>query len=171
MRAAGRGGAGRTRAWLPHRLAGGDRRREGQEGAGKKGGGALAGCAAVAMPTSMWLHLPMSLSFRHRSKVGIQHVRFRIRDFDPYDLRLKLPKAVAKLASVHDPSQGLVYIHCTAGTPPSSVSASAASRVPAAPPPQAPGRRRPGGGDGGTAGSCGPRGGRSAVGSLGLPRR
>jgi hypothetical protein len=42
--------------------------------------------------------------------------RFRIRDFDPYDLRRKLPKAVSRLAREHNPaSGGTVYIHCTAG--------------------------------------------------------
>jgi protein-tyrosine phosphatase len=42
--------------------------------------------------------------------------RYPIRDFDPYDLRLKLPKAVSRLAREHDPAKGgTVYIHCTAG--------------------------------------------------------
>lgn len=45
----------------------------------------------------------------------IKHVRYRIRDFDPHDLRRKLPKAVVQLARVHTPDQGKVYIHCTAG--------------------------------------------------------
>ncbi|KAJ9531202.1 hypothetical protein QJQ45_006636 [Haematococcus lacustris] len=45
----------------------------------------------------------------------VKHVRFPIRDFDPYDLRRKLPKAVARLAREHDPKVGTVYIHCTAG--------------------------------------------------------
>ncbi|KAL6750276.1 protein-tyrosine phosphatase-like protein [Haematococcus lacustris] len=45
----------------------------------------------------------------------VKHVRFPIRDFDPYDLRRKLPKAVARLAREHDPKAGTVYIHCTAG--------------------------------------------------------
>lgn len=48
-------------------------------------------------------------------ELGIKHVRFPIRDFDPFDLRLKLPKAVARLAREHDPKNGTVYIHCTAG--------------------------------------------------------
>lgn len=48
-------------------------------------------------------------------ELGVKHVRFPIRDFDPFDLRLKLPKAVARLAREHDPSKGSVYIHCTAG--------------------------------------------------------
>jgi protein-tyrosine phosphatase len=48
-------------------------------------------------------------------QVGIRHVRFPVRDFDPYDLRLKLPKAVAALAKAHNPGTGKAYIHCTAG--------------------------------------------------------
>ena len=37
------------------------------------------------------------------------------RDFDPYDLRMKLPKAITRLAREHDPAKGTAYIHCTAG--------------------------------------------------------
>ncbi|KAF6266795.1 protein-tyrosine phosphatase-like protein [Scenedesmus sp. NREL 46B-D3] len=48
-------------------------------------------------------------------EVGLQHVRFPVRDFDPFDLRLKLPKAVARLARAHNPRHDVVYIHCTAG--------------------------------------------------------
>ncbi|WIA29029.1 hypothetical protein OEZ86_011543 [Tetradesmus obliquus] len=47
--------------------------------------------------------------------VGVQHVRFPVRDFDPFDLRLKLPKAVARLAKAHNPRHDVIYIHCTAG--------------------------------------------------------
>ncbi len=46
---------------------------------------------------------------------GVEHVRFPVRDFDPFDLRLKLPKAVSRLARAHNPRDGVVYIHCTAG--------------------------------------------------------
>jgi hypothetical protein len=49
-------------------------------------------------------------------EVGLQHVRFPVRDFDPFDLRLKLPKAVARLAKAHNPRHDVIYIHCTAGT-------------------------------------------------------
>jgi protein-tyrosine phosphatase len=48
-------------------------------------------------------------------EVGVRHVRFPVRDFAPFDLRLKLPKAVAALAKAHNPKMGRVYIHCTAG--------------------------------------------------------
>jgi protein-tyrosine phosphatase len=47
----------------------------------------------------------------------IRHVRFPVRDFDPQDLRRRLPKAIATLAKVHDPEEGTLYIHCTAGAP------------------------------------------------------
>ncbi len=52
---------------------------------------------------------------RCEERGDIKHVRFPIRDFDPYDLRMKLPKAVARLAKEHDPSKGTAYVHCTAG--------------------------------------------------------
>ena len=52
---------------------------------------------------------------RCQQRGDIKHVRFPIHDFDPYDLRMKLPKAVTRLAREHDPSKGTVYIHCTAG--------------------------------------------------------
>ena len=42
-------------------------------------------------------------------------MRFPIRDFDPFDLRRRLPKAVARLAAAHSPRHGVAYIHCTAG--------------------------------------------------------
>ena len=51
----------------------------------------------------------------HCKEVGMQHVRFPVRDFDPFDLRLKLPKAVARLAKAHNPRHDVIYIHCTAG--------------------------------------------------------
>lgn len=47
----------------------------------------------------------------------IKHVRFPIRDFDPYDLRLRLPAGIALLAQEAASGRGKVYVHCTAGTP------------------------------------------------------
>lgn len=45
--------------------------------------------------------------------------RFRIRDFDPFSLRINLPKAVQIVAdSVAQKRK--VYIHCTAGVQPGS---------------------------------------------------
>ncbi|KAF5840147.1 protein-tyrosine phosphatase-like protein [Dunaliella salina] len=52
---------------------------------------------------------------RCKERGDIKHVRFPIHDFDPYDLRRKLPSAVSKLAQEHNPRTGVVYIHCTAG--------------------------------------------------------
>jgi hypothetical protein len=56
-----------------------------------------------------------AIKVRCEERGDIRHVRYSIRDFDPFDLRRKLPKAVAKLSSVHDPKAGKAYIHCTAG--------------------------------------------------------
>ncbi|KAL3700348.1 hypothetical protein R1sor_018370 [Riccia sorocarpa] len=46
---------------------------------------------------------------------GIEHIRAQIRDFDPYDLRLRLPKVVATLLQAAKRNGGTTYIHCTAG--------------------------------------------------------
>ena len=37
------------------------------------------------------------------------------RDFDPYDLRMRLPIAVAQLNRAIEQNKGTAYIHCTAG--------------------------------------------------------
>jgi hypothetical protein len=72
--------------------------------------------------TLLRLEWPFSTSIDHSvPRMTLLHlfqVRFPIRDFDPYDLRRKLPKAVARLAREHDPAKGTVYIHCTAGERP-----------------------------------------------------
>nr|QKY15166.1 phosphoglucan phosphatase (LSF) [Polytomella parva] len=53
---------------------------------------------------------------RCQERGDINHVRFPIRDFDPYDLRLKLPRAVSKIAKEFQPGENrTLYIHCTAG--------------------------------------------------------
>lgn len=52
---------------------------------------------------------------RCKERGDIEHVRFPIRDFDPFDLRKKLPKAVQRLSQSHRPNKGIAYIHCTAG--------------------------------------------------------
>ncbi|KAL2651423.1 hypothetical protein R1flu_019551 [Riccia fluitans] len=46
---------------------------------------------------------------------GIEHIRAQIRDFDPYDLRLRLPKVVATLFQAAKKNGGTTYVHCTAG--------------------------------------------------------
>ncbi|KAB5539018.1 hypothetical protein DKX38_016551 [Salix brachista] len=45
----------------------------------------------------------------------IQHLRARIRDFDPFDLRIQLPAVVSKLHKAINQNGGVTYIHCTAG--------------------------------------------------------
>ena len=44
----------------------------------------------------------------------IKHIRYRIRDFDPFDLRVRLPGAVQIIADQVAAGRK-VYIHCTAG--------------------------------------------------------
>ncbi|CAM6091312.1 unnamed protein product [Calypogeia fissa] len=46
---------------------------------------------------------------------GIEHIRAPIRDFDPYDLRLRLPKVVATLYKAAKKNEKISYVHCTAG--------------------------------------------------------
>lgn len=45
----------------------------------------------------------------------IEHIRARIRDFDPFDLRIRLPAVVAELYKAVKRNKGITYIHCTAG--------------------------------------------------------
>lgn len=47
--------------------------------------------------------------------LGIAHVRFEIRDFDPFDLRKRLPDAVRVCCEAAASGRGPLYIHCTAG--------------------------------------------------------
>jgi protein-tyrosine phosphatase len=46
---------------------------------------------------------------------GIEHIRAPIRDFDPYDLRLRLPVVVATLYKAAKKNGRISYVHCTAG--------------------------------------------------------
>ncbi|XP_031502469.1 phosphoglucan phosphatase DSP4, amyloplastic isoform X2 [Nymphaea colorata] len=46
---------------------------------------------------------------------GIHHYRAEIRDFDAFDLRMRLPAVVSKLSKIVDINGGVTYIHCTAG--------------------------------------------------------
>lgn len=46
---------------------------------------------------------------------GLQHIRAEIRDFDAFDLRMRLPTVVGKLLKSIRNGQGNTYIHCTAG--------------------------------------------------------
>ncbi|CAH9097571.1 unnamed protein product [Cuscuta epithymum] len=45
----------------------------------------------------------------------IEHVRAEIRDFDAFDLRIRLPAVVSKLHKAINRNGGITYIHCTAG--------------------------------------------------------
>ncbi|XP_027365397.1 phosphoglucan phosphatase DSP4, amyloplastic isoform X2 [Abrus precatorius] len=45
----------------------------------------------------------------------MQHLRAEIRDFDPFDLRMRLPAVVSKLYKAINSNGGVTYIHCTAG--------------------------------------------------------
>ncbi|KAG6758562.1 hypothetical protein POTOM_038921 [Populus tomentosa] len=45
----------------------------------------------------------------------IQHLRAQIRDFDAFDLRIRLPAVVSKLHKAINQNGGVTYIHCTAG--------------------------------------------------------
>lgn len=47
--------------------------------------------------------------------LGISHVRYEIRDFDPFDLQKRLPDAVRVCAEAAAANRGPLYIHCTAG--------------------------------------------------------
>ena len=50
----------------------------------------------------------------HYRKTGIEVVRFPVRDFDPDDLREKLPTCVRALEELLEAGR-TVYLHCTAG--------------------------------------------------------
>ncbi|KAK1313582.1 hypothetical protein QJS10_CPA06g00177 [Acorus calamus] len=45
----------------------------------------------------------------------IEHCRAEIRDFDAFDLRMRLPIVVSKLCNCIRRNGGVTYIHCTAG--------------------------------------------------------
>lgn len=46
---------------------------------------------------------------------SVDHIRHRIRDFDPISLRIELPGAVAAFAQSASKQGGTAYVHCTAG--------------------------------------------------------
>ncbi|KAF3434119.1 hypothetical protein FNV43_RR25222 [Rhamnella rubrinervis] len=45
----------------------------------------------------------------------VEHLRAEIRDFDAYDLRIRLPAVVGKLYKAINRNGGVTYVHCTAG--------------------------------------------------------
>ncbi|GAB2250515.1 hypothetical protein Droror1_Dr00016765 [Drosera rotundifolia] len=50
-----------------------------------------------------------------RSFDDIEHLRAEIRDFDGFNLRMRLPAVVSKLTKAINRNGGVTYIHCTAG--------------------------------------------------------
>jgi len=64
-----------------------------------------------------YFSLDLNPVLRGCERVGITHVRCRVNDFDPHDLRLKLPSGVAALdKAMRECEDGeCVYVHCTAG--------------------------------------------------------
>ncbi|PSC72542.1 phosphoglucan phosphatase amyloplastic [Micractinium conductrix] len=52
---------------------------------------------------------------RCAARGDVHHMRHRIRDFDPFSLRMELPGAVAALAQSAAANGGTAYVHCTAG--------------------------------------------------------
>lgn len=63
-----------------------------------------------------WFNLDIGPIIERAEERGdIAHVRHRIRDFDPFSLRLELPVATQKVAAGISSGRGKVYIHCTAG--------------------------------------------------------
>uniref|UniRef100_A0A0C9RS01 TSA: Wollemia nobilis Ref_Wollemi_Transcript_15922_1648 transcribed RNA sequence n=1 Tax=Wollemia nobilis TaxID=56998 RepID=A0A0C9RS01_9CONI len=46
---------------------------------------------------------------------GLQHIRAEVRDFDAFNLRMRLPTVVGKLQKAIKNGSGITYIHCTAG--------------------------------------------------------
>ncbi|KAK2634147.1 hypothetical protein Ddye_028939 [Dipteronia dyeriana] len=45
----------------------------------------------------------------------IQHLRAEIRDFDSFDLRMRLPAVISKFYKAINRNGGIAYVHCTAG--------------------------------------------------------
>ncbi|KAJ4837139.1 Phosphoglucan phosphatase dsp4, amyloplastic [Turnera subulata] len=45
----------------------------------------------------------------------IEHLRASVRDFDAFDLRIRLPAVISKLYKAINRNGGVTYIHCTAG--------------------------------------------------------
>ena len=69
-----------------------------------------ARAAELSAPAAAGVTLPLG-----PPRGTLTHVRVPIRDFDPYDLRLKLPAAVAQLYKGEREGRGVGYVHCTAG--------------------------------------------------------
>ena len=96
-------------------------RREEGRCIGEHAGWLLACCRAHALSTwgaTLALQLPPPPpppQERCAARGDVAHVRHRIRDFDPFSLRMELPGAVAALARSAQAQGGTAYVHCTAG--------------------------------------------------------
>ncbi|WVY97682.1 hypothetical protein V8G54_029833 [Vigna mungo] len=62
------------------------------------------------------LEYPNQFAIQEYAKAhDVQHLRAEIRDFDAFDLRMRLPAVVSKLYKAINSNGGVTYIHCTAG--------------------------------------------------------
>ncbi|XP_043817081.1 phosphoglucan phosphatase DSP4, amyloplastic isoform X3 [Manihot esculenta] len=67
-------------------------------------------------PDLEYFGVDISAIHEYAQKCGdIQHLRAEIRDFDAFDLRIRLPAVVCKLYRAVNRNGGVTYIHCTAG--------------------------------------------------------
>ncbi|KAJ9159864.1 hypothetical protein P3X46_025324 [Hevea brasiliensis] len=67
-------------------------------------------------PDLEYFGVDISAIHEYAEKCGdIQHLRAEIRDFDAFDLRIRLPAVVCKLFRAINQNGGVTYIHCTAG--------------------------------------------------------
>ncbi len=62
----------------------------------------------------VWHDTEWSELQEYYSETGVELARVPVRDFDPQDLREKLPRCVAALDRLLQKG-GVVYVHCTAG--------------------------------------------------------
>ncbi|BBM99425.1 hypothetical protein MPTK1_1g21210 [Marchantia polymorpha subsp. ruderalis] len=67
-------------------------------------------------PDLAYFSVDIEAIINHAKEVdGIEHIRAQIRDFDPYDLRQRLPQVIATLYQATKKNEGTAYVHCTAG--------------------------------------------------------
>ncbi|KAK9820509.1 hypothetical protein WJX72_011109 [[Myrmecia] bisecta] len=63
-----------------------------------------------------WFQLDVRpIQARAAERGDVKHVRYPIRDFDAFDVRMQLPRAVALLLQETNAGRGKSYVHCTAG--------------------------------------------------------
>ncbi|XP_060184728.1 phosphoglucan phosphatase DSP4, amyloplastic-like [Lycium barbarum] len=67
-------------------------------------------------PDLEYFGVDISAIREYANKCGdIEHLRAEIRDFDAFDLRLRLPAVMSILTKAINRNGGVTYIHCTAG--------------------------------------------------------